>query len=604
MFGVFSFLHVNVEAYPDPSPPLIEVIAQNPGASAEEMERLVTIPLEVTLAGMPRLHRTNSYSQFGLSDVRCQFEYDTDYNAARQEVINRLAVITQPLPPGVVPSLSPESATGEIYRYTLNCPKDAAGQNIYNLNDLKALEDWVLERQFRRVPRIVDLTSFGGTVKRYEIHPDPDRMKQLGITLGQIQTALGNANVNVGGDYLYQGPVAMNTRAIGLFGAGLDPVNSVLGMMDPDPDRADKLEKAAQEKSPERFKLKEQQRVRLASAAAAKLREEEGDRIRQIRNLPLTAVNNREIVLEDIVEGGRLQAEAFKVTAAALGSLRAASVPEAILAKLQALKDVAYSSRDEFSRALARVLNQGERERFRTLVVNRARVPGEQPGERGVVVGNQTRLGKIIMGRPEQVERNDGVYRVLDAKGNLVWRNDPDVVQCIVLLRKGEESLPALKDVEKKVAELNDPESGKLLPGVFIEPYYDRTDLINITTDTVQENLLVGVLLVVVILFMFISNVRTALIVAVNIPLALLVAYAVMFLRGKSANLLSIGAVDFGIIVDSSVIMVENIYRHVSSGEYRELPLKERILPPATRSRNRCCSPRSSWCARSSRCSR
>jgi cobalt-zinc-cadmium resistance protein CzcA len=578
IFGAFAFWHVNVEAYPDPAPPLVEVIAQYPGASAEEMERLVTVPLEVSLAGMPGLKYTRSYSQFGLSDVRCQFEYGHDYNAARQEVINRLAVMTQPLPPGVTPVLSPESPTGEIYRYTLNCPKDGAGQDIYTLNDLKALQDWVLEREFRRVNRIVDLTSFGGTVKRYEIHPDPDRMKQLGITLGQIQAALTNANQNVGGDYVMSGPVAMNTRVIGLFGAGLDPVTAVLGMKDPDPQKAAELEKAEKEKSPERFRLKEQRRVRLASAAAAKLREEEADRIRQIRNIVLTSVNNREILLEDVVEGGRLQQESFKLTEASLGSLRAAGVPEVLLTKLRPLKDAAFGGREEFSKALAKVLTRDERERFKTLVVNRARLPGEQPGERGVVVGNQTRLGKIIMGRPKEEEKSDGVYRVKDDKGHLVWRKEPDVVQCIVLLRKNEDSLPALKDVEKKVAELNDPESGKLLPGVFIEPYYDRTELINVTTDTVQENLLVGVLLVVVILFMFISNVRAAFIVAINIPLALLVAYSVMFLRGKSANLLSIGAVDFGIIVDSSVIMVENIYRHISSGEYPELPLRDRIL--------------------------
>ncbi len=149
--------------------------------------------------------------------------------AARQEVINRLQ-FTQPLPPGVTPQLSPESPTGEIYRYTLNSPKDSAGNPIYTLNDLKALQDWVLEREFRRVPRIVDITSFGGTVKRYEIHPDPDRMKGFQISLNQLQAALGNANGNVGGDYVIEGSVAMNVRGVGLFGSGQDPVNRVLGM--------------------------------------------------------------------------------------------------------------------------------------------------------------------------------------------------------------------------------------------------------------------------------------------------------------------------------------------------------------------------------------
>ena len=167
---------------------------------------------------------------------------------------------------------------------------------------------------------------------------------------------------------------------------------------------------------------------------------------------------------------------------------------------------------------------------------------------------------------------------MVDGAGKLLWRDEPDDVECIVLLHKGDDSLPALHDVEEKVKELNDPKNGKMLPGVFIEPYYDRTDLINITTDTVRENLFFGMTLVSVILLMFLSNVRSAVIVAINIPLALLFAFTMLYLRGKSANLLSIGAVDFGIIVDSSVIVVENIYRHISSGEYITLPLKERIL--------------------------
>src|SRR5262249_55753592 len=158
-----------------------------------------------------------------------------------------------------------------------------------------------------------------------------------------------------------------------------------------------------------------------------------------------------------------------------------------------------------------------------------------------------------------------GIHRV-GADGKIFWRNESDKIQCIVLLRKGEDSLPALDSVRKKVEELNNPESGRMLPGVKIEPYYDRTELINVTTETVKENLAVGITLVIIILFMFVSNVRMTVIVALNIPLALLFAFSVLFLRGKSANLLSIGAVDFGIIVDSSVIMVENIYRHLSMG--------------------------------------
>ena len=168
--GMYAFLHVNVEAYPDPAPAIIEVVAQYPGASAEEVERQVTIPLEVTLAGMPGLKYTRSKSLFGLSHLRNQFDYGIDFYKARQEVINRLQFVTN-LPSGVTPQISPETPTGEIFRYTLNSPKDALGRDIYTLNDLKALQDWTLERQFRRVPRIADITSSGGTIKRYEIRP-------------------------------------------------------------------------------------------------------------------------------------------------------------------------------------------------------------------------------------------------------------------------------------------------------------------------------------------------------------------------------------------------------------------------------------------------
>ncbi len=399
-------------------------------------------------------------------------------------MINRLQ-FTQQLPPGVTPQLSPESPTGEIYRYTLKSPKDASGNEIYTLNDLPALQDWVLEREFRRIPRIIDVSSSGGTVKRFEIHPDVDRLRRYGITLVQLQTALNNANANVGGDYVMQGHVAMNVRSFGLFGGGQDPAQLVLGMNTPE-------------------------------EARKRLRAEDEKRIREIRSLVVTSVNNTPILLEDVVEGGRLR-------------------------------------------------------------------PGDPAGERGVVVSYQTRLGRVGLNTPLTITKEDEhghpqTSYVVDVSGNYVWREEDDKVQCIVLLRKGEDSLPALKDVEKKVAELNDPKAGRLLPGVEIEPYYDRTELIGITTETVRENLLLGMILVTVILLMFLSNVRSALIVAINIPMALLFAFSILYLRGKSANLLSIGAVDFGIIVDSSVIMVENIYRHLSTGERSELPFKQRIL--------------------------
>jgi cobalt-zinc-cadmium resistance protein CzcA len=476
--GAYSFLNVNVEAYPDPAPAIVEVIALFPGASAEEVERQATIPLEVTFRGMPGLKSIRSQSLFGLSDLKMNWNYGYTYEAARQEVINRLATITQPLPPGVTPAISPESPTGEIYRYILKVPKDAFGREIYTLNDIKALQDWVLEREFRTVPRIVDVTSFGGTVRRYEVQPDPDRLRRYGITLAQLQTALTNSNATVGGDYVNQGQVAFTVRSVGLFGGGKDPVDKVLGLNNP-------------------------------FAATSILRAEELRRVRDIRSLVIASVNNQPIRVDDVVEGGRVS-------------------------------------------------------------------PGQQPGDQGVVVNHQTRLGRIGYWKPDR-ERHPGSSLTLVDVGH----DEDDKVQCIVLLRKGEDTLPALKVVKAKVQELNDPTSGRMLPGVEIEPYYDREDLVRVTTETVTENLATGVLLVVIVLFVFLSNVRTAIIVAVNIPLALLFAFSMLFLRGKSANLLSIGAVDFGIIVDSAVIMVENVYRHLASGEHAGLALKERILRSA-----------------------
>jgi cobalt-zinc-cadmium resistance protein CzcA len=199
--------------------------------------------------------------------------------------------------------------------------------------------------------------------------------------------------------------------------------------------------------------------------------------------------------------------------------------------------------------------------------------PGELPGERGVVVRHQTRLGRIGYWQGDYERPPNSPVPISEA-----GHDEDDRVTCIVLLRKGEDTLPALKDVKKKVQELNNPANGRMLPGTSIEPYYDRTDLLNITTETVTENLCLGVLLVVTILFMFVNNIKTAVIVAINIPLALLFAFTMLYVRGKSANLLSIGAVDFGIIVDSSVVVVENIYRNLASHNYPDLPIKDRIL--------------------------
>jgi cobalt-zinc-cadmium resistance protein CzcA len=555
VYGAYSFYKVNVEAYPDPAPAIVEVIAQFPGASAEEVERQVTIPLEVTFGGMPKMTYLRSKSLFGLSHLRIQFEYGYDYWQARQEVINRLQ-FTQQLPPGVTPQLSPQSPTGEIFRYTVRGPKEKDGSDIYTLNDLKALQDWVLEREFRRVPRIMDITSRGGTVKRYEIHLDPNAMSARQITLQQVQNAILNANQNVGADFVIEGPVAANIRSIGLIGAGRDPVQKVLGMKDPNPQAAEELAMAEREPLPANLEqrkahvarvieMREEQRRRLARAAVKILREEENKRIMQIRKIVVITNNVAPIRIEDLVVGGRIRR----------GRPESVS-PQWFSATLVGGGMATIGAR-------IKPPDPGE--------------PAEPIGEKGIVVGHQTRLGRSGLSIPNTAKASV-IDRVVDTTGKILQRDEDDKVECVVLMRKGEDTLPALAAVRKKLAEFNDPNSGKLLPGVVLEPYYDRTDLINVTTETVQENLILGMVLVIMILLMFLSNVRGAIIVAINIPLALLFAFAMLYSRGKSANLLSIGAVDFGIIVDSSVIMIENIYRKLCAGENSELPLKERIL--------------------------
>jgi cobalt-zinc-cadmium resistance protein CzcA len=474
--GSYALWNINIEAYPDPAPAIVEVIAQYPGASAEEMERQVTIPLEVALAGMPGLQMTRSKSLFGLSHLRNQFSYGTSYKDARIEVLNRLALAE--LPSAVHPTISPTSPIGEIFRYMIRSPKDTAGNDVYSLNDLKSLQDWTLARQFRRIPRIVDTVSFGGTVKRYEIQPEPDRLRKYNITLGQLEDAISGSNANAGGDYLFQPQSVQVVRGLGLIGDGVDPMVKAMSLTDP-------------------------------FAARDYLRSEEQRRLTEIRQIVLATTNNVPIRVGDVVDGG----------------------PQ------DALLD---------------------------------------PSSRGVIVGSQTRQGLTAV----SLARMNGEHQVTDSQGNPVWDNFDDAVQAIVMLRKNEQSLPAVRDVKAKAAELNhDP--GKLLPGVKLETLYDRTTLINRTTETVRENVIVGILLVSLILFVFLNDLKSSLIVAVNIPLALLFAFAALYFRGVSANLLSLGAVDFGIIVDASVIMVECIFRRLSSGVQSDLPLASRILNAA-----------------------
>ena len=470
LVGVWAFLNVNVEAYPDPAPAIVEIVAQYPGASAEEVERQVTIPLEIALAGMPHLQITRTKSLAGLCHMRNQFDYTIDYFAARQEVLNRFQSV-QGLPAGVQPQISPCTPTGELVRYAINSPRDGAGHDIYTLTDQKSLEDWTLEKAFKLVPGIIDVDSFGGETKQYVVAPDPYKLQQYGITLSQFENAIANTNANVGAGYIPEGKTVQNVRVIGAIGGARDPVQDVLGMTDP-------------------------------REAARTLREEESDRVREIGDVVVAAVNNVPVRVRDLAQG-----------------------------------DV-YSP------------------------------------DSGVFVGHLPRFGKVSVMRPDR----DAQGRILvDAHGQPVMRDEEDKVQGTVLMRKGESTLPSLTKVKQTIDGLNNT-PGQLPPGVKIETTFDLTGLINHTTETVRENLAVGMILVTLVLLMFLSNVRSALIVAINIPLALLFAFAVLFLRGQSANLLSIGAVDFGIIADSSIIMVESIFRHLSTGEYATLSLKDRIL--------------------------
>ncbi len=403
--GLWCWSRLDIEAYPNPVPPMIEVITQPAGWSAEEVERYVTIPLENGLAGMIDLEHVRSQSLFGLSDVKCYFSWEPDYHTAQQRVLNRLQFIQ--LPPGIQPQLSPWSAIGEIFRYTVTGPG-------YSLAELKTAEDFILERQFRQVPGVVDVVGFGGETKQYHVDVDPYRLKGHGLTLPALTQALSNANQNVGGQRLALGEQSFNVRGLGLI-RSLDDVGQIV----------------------------------LAQPRAG------------------TPVRVRDVA--DVREGAA------------------------------------------------------------------------------------PRLG--IVGKD----------------------SDPDVVQGIVLMRYGGSSLQTLKGVHERVEQIR---KNHLLPvGMDIEPYYDRERLVSTTTHTVLENLLVGMVLVTLVLWLFLGQARAAAVAAVNIPLALMAAFCGMVFTGTPANLISLGAVDFGIIVDSTVIMVENIYRHL--GAHGRGALRARIADAA-----------------------
>jgi len=372
--GIVSFSKLNIEAYPDPVPPLVDIITQSTGQSAEEIERYITIPIEIQMAGIPHVTAVRTISLFGLSDVKVQFTYDFTYQQAEQWVINRLSQLS-PLPNGATPQISPWSPIGEIYRYRV------VGPPGYSVMDLKTIQDWILERRFKAVPGVIDVNGWGGKTKTYDVTVDLDKLVDYGLTLQQVLQVLNNSNINVGGQTVNFGEQSAVVRGVGLVHAMND-----------------------------------------------------------IRNTMLTANNGSPVLLSDVAT---------------------------------------------------------------------------------IAVGHKPRLG---------IAGQDG--------------ND-DIVQGIVLMRRGEQSKPTIERVQAEVAKING--SDILPPGVHIEKIYDRSELINITTRTVLHNMIFGIVLIFVVQFVFLGNLRSAIIVAATIPFALFFAICIMLLRGESANLLSVGAIDFGL---------------------------------------------------------
>jgi cobalt-zinc-cadmium resistance protein CzcA len=389
--GIVSFIGLNIEAYPDPVPPMVEVVTQNTGQSAEEIERYITIPIEIQLAGIPHVKSVRTISLFGLSDVKVQFTYDFTHEEAEQRVINRLTQLGS-LPNNAQPLISPTSPIGEIYRYRV------VGPPGYSVTDLKTLQDWVLERRFKAVPGVIDVTGWGGKTKTYDVMVDRGKLQAYGLTLNQLLTALNNSNGNVGGQTLNIGPQQAIVRGVGL----------------------------------------------IHSAD-------------QIRSTLIAAPNGSPVLIGDVAR---------------------------------------------------------------------------------IEIGHLPRLG---------IAGQDG---------------DDDIVQGIVLMHRGEKSTPTIKGVEAEVEHINT--TGVLPPGVHIEKIYDRSDLIDVTTHTVLHNMVEGMVLIFVVQWLFLGNLRSAVIVAATIPFALFFAILIMTVRGESANLLSVGAIDFGLVVDATVIMVESIYRHLA----------------------------------------
>ena len=397
--GIVAFRDLPIEAYPDVADNYVEVITQWPGISAEQIEQQVTIPLEIVMNGIPHVVHLRSFSLFGLSDLKLIFDDESDNDWNRERVLERLSQVT--LPPNVVPQMGTDwSPVGQIYFFTLHSTNPA-----YDPMELKSLEDWVVEKSFKSVPDVVDVSSFGGPTREYQVRVDPNKLIAYGLSLAQIEQQLTNNNANAGGSFIQEGLQQINVRAVGMV-----------------------------------------------------------DRSQDIAETVILTKNGTPLRVKDIA-----------------------------------------------------VVSQGPK----------------------------IRLGQFA----RAIHREDG--KIID--------ND-DVVSGIVLLRKGAPADNALQGIHKEVEELNDH---ILPPGVKVVPFIDRSDLVHFTSHTVLHNLTEGMILVSIILFLFLGNIRGALIVAATIPFSLLFASICLDLRHIPANLLSLGALDFGMVVDGAVVMVENIVRHL-----------------------------------------
>jgi cobalt-zinc-cadmium resistance protein CzcA len=437
VWGAISFHNLPVEAYPDVANNYVNIITQWPGRSAEDVEQQVTVPLEIGMAGIPHMTHLRSTTLAGLSSVTMIFDDESENDWNREKVVERLTQVT--LPTGLQPQIGTDwSPVGQIYWYTLTSTNPAI-----DTMQLKSIQDWQLEKAFRSVPGVVDVASFGGLTREYQVTVDPEKLIAYGLTIQQVQQQLAANNVNAGGSFIEQGQQQINVQEVGLF-----------------------------------------------------------TNVHDIEQTVLKAANGTALKVSDVAT----VAQGPKIRLGQIG---------------KTCKDADGTCR-----------------------------PGEKP-----------------------LRREDGKLT-----------DDNDVVEGVVLLQKGENSDATLEGIHAKVAELNGTPATKnhaavagiLPPGVKVVPFLDRSDLLHLTTTTVLDNLTKGILLVALILFVFLGNLRGALIVAITIPFALLFASICLDLRHIPANLLSLGALDFGMVVDGAVVMVENIVRHLS---HKKAPGAEPLTP-------------------------